>query len=248
MDTSWQKVSKWYNKSVGEEGHYYHQQVILPNLLRMMALRLGDKVLDIACGQGVLARAIPSNIDYVGFDISGEFIKIARQKAGQKQKFYVADACRKDYGFLETAFSHACVILALQNLELPNVAIVNMAERLTKGGQAFVVINHPFYRIPKASSWGWDSNRKLQYRIVDRYLSSFDTKITAHPGLGKSDDTISFHFSLSEVAKMFFKAGMVVEGMEEWVSDKKSTGGRGRAENISRREIPLFMAIVAKKI
>ncbi len=28
--TSWQKVSRWYNDAVGEEGHYYHQHLILP--------------------------------------------------------------------------------------------------------------------------------------------------------------------------------------------------------------------------
>lgn len=246
MDTSWQRVSKWYHKSVGEEGHYYHQQVILPNLFRMMALRSGDKVLDIACGQGVLARAMPENIDYVGFDISGDFIRIAKQKAKTKQKFYIVDAC-KDYGFLDKDFSHACMVLALQNMEFPEQAIKNMSKRLIKGGWAFVVINHPFFRIPGASSWGWDENRKLQYRIVDRYLSSFDTRITAHPGLKKSEDTVSFHHNLSDIAKMFFRTEMVIEGMEEWVSDKKSTGGRGRAENISRREIPLFMALVARK-
>ena len=31
--TSWEPVGNWYQTIVGEEGHYYHQHVILPQLL-----------------------------------------------------------------------------------------------------------------------------------------------------------------------------------------------------------------------
>ena len=29
-DTSWETSSAWYDKIVGAKGHYYHEQVILP--------------------------------------------------------------------------------------------------------------------------------------------------------------------------------------------------------------------------
>ena len=37
--TSWKGVGDWYDSIVGEKGHYYHQQVIIPNLLRLLDLR-----------------------------------------------------------------------------------------------------------------------------------------------------------------------------------------------------------------
>ncbi|MFA6361655.1 MAG: SAM-dependent methyltransferase, partial [Candidatus Shapirobacteria bacterium] len=55
-NSSWQKVSKWYNQSVGDEGHYYHQHVIMPNLKRILNLKDNESLLDLACGQGVLER------------------------------------------------------------------------------------------------------------------------------------------------------------------------------------------------
>lgn len=35
-ETSWQGVSDWYQKSVGRDGHYYHQTVVLPAVLRLL--------------------------------------------------------------------------------------------------------------------------------------------------------------------------------------------------------------------
>lgn len=49
-------------------------------------------------------------------------------------------------------FSHAFVILALQNMEEGEKAIQNGAKHLRKGGKLFVVLNHPCYRIPRQSS------------------------------------------------------------------------------------------------
>jgi hypothetical protein len=36
QNTSWEKSSKWYNKIVGDEGHYFHQAVIFPNLKKII--------------------------------------------------------------------------------------------------------------------------------------------------------------------------------------------------------------------
>jgi hypothetical protein len=44
-------------------------------------------------------------------------------------------------------------------------------------------------------------------------------------------------------------AGLVIDGLEEWISNKESRPGkRAKAENRARREIPLFLAIRARLI
>ena len=79
--TSWQKVGKWYNESVGEEGHFYHQSVILPNVLKLLNFPKNESssLLDLACGQGVLSRHLPSTVSYVGIDAASSLIKAAKQ-------------------------------------------------------------------------------------------------------------------------------------------------------------------------
>lgn len=78
--TSWDKVGKWYHGIVGDEGHYYHQKIVIPGILNL--LEIGHKVksslLDLACGQGVLARHLPDNVYYTGIDLSATLIKAAK--------------------------------------------------------------------------------------------------------------------------------------------------------------------------
>lgn len=62
--TSWEPVSKWYNKIVGTEGHYYHQNIIIPKLMKLLHFPSGTSLslLDLACGQGVMSgKATPGN-------------------------------------------------------------------------------------------------------------------------------------------------------------------------------------------
>jgi ubiquinone/menaquinone biosynthesis C-methylase UbiE len=128
-NSSWQKVSKWYNKTVGDEGLYYHQHVIMPNLKRILNLKENESLLDLACGQGILERNMDKNIEYVGVDLASNLIREANEiKINPKHKFIIADVS-KDYRLtkliliLGQLFWH-CKILKknLQLLEiLPNI-------------------------------------------------------------------------------------------------------------------------------
>ena len=89
----------------------------------------------------------------------------------------------------------------------------------------------------------------MQYRRVDRYMSSLTIPIQAHPSQGeKSVNTWTYHHNLSDYTKMLKEAGFVIESLDEWCSDKQSTGGKAKMENRSREEIPMFLAIIAKKL
>src|SRR3989344_2576640 len=79
--TSWGKVAKWYDETVESEGSY-QQDLILPNLLRLMEIQKDEKVLDLACGQGLFARAFQSaGANVTAADISKELVGIARAKS-----------------------------------------------------------------------------------------------------------------------------------------------------------------------
>ncbi len=117
--TSWQKVSDWYDKIVGKEGHYYHQQVILPGSLRLLNLEKSSSLLDLACGQGVLARRLPPEIPYTGIDISLNLVKQARQLDKNKKHIYLVADIAEKLQITKNDFSHACIILSLQNIKNP---------------------------------------------------------------------------------------------------------------------------------
>lgn len=249
--TSWQGVSKWYQENVGESGHYYHQHVVIPGVLRLLDLHDGDSLLDLACGQGVLERAIKYPVTYVGVDAAGGLIAQAeKQKRQADHEFFTADVTKPIKGLSapEGGFSHAACILAVQNMEKPEGMFAQMSQHLQPGGVAVVVLNHPSFRIPRQSSWGIDETNKLQYRRVNRYLSPLKVPITAHPGQASSAVTWSFHQPLSAYVSMIAKNGLVIEGLEEWVSDKQSEGKAAKMENRGRSEFPLFLALRLRKL
>jgi ubiquinone/menaquinone biosynthesis C-methylase UbiE len=243
MNTSWESSHRWYDALVGDKGHYYHEHLILPNSLRLLDCKAGDSLIDLGCGQGILSRHLPPNVNYTGVDASPSLIQQAQKRS--QHKFVVGDLS-KPLNF--SRFSHAAMILVLQNIETDEQAIGNGATALNPGGKFLIVLNHPCFRIPRQSAWGIDETKKLQYRRVDLYMSPLKIPIQTHPGSQEpSPQTWSFHHPLSHYVTALAKAGCVIEQMEEWTSDKKSSGPKARMENRSREEFPLFLAILAKK-
>lgn len=253
--SSWQSSSQWYNDSVGKKGHYYHQSIIIPKSLHLLELT-GAKdfssfaLLDLACGQGVLSRHLPQAISYTGIDAAKSLIADAKemQTKGQSTEFFVGDVT-KPLPIKKVNYTHAAVILALQNIEHPKDVFLNAAKHLQPGGKFLIILNHPCFRIPRQSSWQVDEKNKIQYRRIDRYLSPMKIPIQTHPSKGAlSQQTLSFHHPLSSYSHWLKEAGFSIECIDEWCSDKESEGKAAKMENRSREEIPLFMAILAKKM
>lgn len=247
--TSWEKVKDWYDAAVGQTGLYYHQHLILPELLKRWKLQNLEElsVLDLGCGQGILARHLPDQVHYLGVDVSTSLIKTAKQYGShQKHSYLVADAT-KPLKLPRKDFTHAAILLALQNFENPKGAIENAARHLRPGGVLSLVINHPYFRIPRQSSWGVDESKKLQYRRVDSYMSCLKVPIQTHPGQRVGERTLSFHWPLSLLSNWLESMGFAVECIDEWCSDKKSVGIKAKMENRARAEFPLFMALHSRK-
>lgn len=248
--TSWEPVGNWYQTIVGEEGHYYHKNVILPALLKHMQIKDAKDalVLDLGCGPGVLARQLPAGTPYIGIDLSSTLVRSAKaQDADPKHEYHLGDIT-KPLPIKAQNCSHATIILALQNVEAPSLAIKNAFNHLRPGGRLYIVLNHPCFRVPRQSSWRVDEEQKIQYRRIDRYSSSLKVPIQAHPSKKEASATTwSFHHSLATYSKWLQEAGFVIELLDEWCSNKVSTGKAAKMENRSREEIPMFLCLIARK-
>ncbi len=254
--TSWGKVAEWYDEVV-EKDNSYQKTLILPNLLRLINPKAGEKLLDIACGQGFFAKEFSKkDASVVASDISSELISIAKQKQTNEEKskinFLVSSA--DDLLSLKLkpeSFDKAYIILAIQNIENANKVWSDAYSLLKKGGELHIVINHPAFRIPKGSSWVWDEENSSQYRRVDKYLHESKEKLDMNPGKTDSSSkayTYSFHRPLQWYFKTLTNSGFLISRLEEWVSDKVSgSGPRQKEENRIRSEIPMFMYIKAVK-
>lgn len=71
----------------------------------------------------------------------------------------------------------------------------------------------------------------------------------AHPGANAGKTTRSFHRPVQAYVNTLAHNGLLVDHMDEIPAHKlKGTGPSPRAETTARNEIPLFLALRARKI
>lgn len=246
-NTAWSKVAKWYDKHL--QGDSYHGNVIIPGVKRLLQHHTspGAELLDLACGQGIFAaEAARLGYKVIGVDLAATLIDIARKRL-PRVIFHVADAHNLKMLPNDSIAVVVC-ILALQNMDNLSQVFGEVGRVLKPNGKFIFVLNHPYFRIPRLTSWGEDLERKIQYRRIDHYLSPTKIPITAHPGKSDSAITWSFHLPLESYVKFLAASKMSVIDLEEWTSHKVSEPGpKAKTENTARQEFPLFMAVVATK-
>ncbi|MEK9155365.1 MAG: methyltransferase domain-containing protein [Patescibacteria group bacterium] len=247
--TSWENVAEWYGTHLSAPGTY-QSEVVWPGALRLLGVGAGKKFLDVACGEGTFAQMISKQGgEVVGVDALPTLVRQAQKKNIRKADFFVADAADVARQIPDQKFDGAAMVLALQNVsDMPGV-FASVAKLLHRNASFVIVLNHPAFRIPRQSSWGFEEERKMMYRRVDSYLSENAIPMQMHPGDAPDVKTTSFHRPISSYITQLAANGFVVDAMEEWMSHKESTSGpRAKAENRIRKEVPMFLAIRARKI
>jgi ubiquinone/menaquinone biosynthesis C-methylase UbiE len=242
----WDQAAQWYDALVGLKGSEYQKAIIFPGASQLMDLKKGDAVLDLACGQGVYSRYLSQRkMRVTGLDTSEEMIRFARSRSDSSIRFEQGDA-QDPQALQGKTFDAVVCLLALQNIESLPPVMHNVKRWLKPGGRFVMVATHPCFRIPRQTHWGWDEQKKIQYRRVDLYGTESAIPILTPPFVQAKSFTVTYHRPLQSYFQALAEAGLCVDGLEEWTSHKISEPGkRSKAENRARQEIPLFMALRA---
>ncbi len=151
-------------------------------LLACAGLKPGERVLDVACGTGVMsldaaARVSPGG-EVVGVDLSGRMIEMARRRAMQEQcanaSFGRADA--ESLGLPENSFDAALCALGLMYLPDPDRAVLAMRRVLRPGGRIILAV------WGQRSQCGWAE----LFPIVDAEVASDVCPLFFRLGQGES--------------------------------------------------------------
>jgi ubiquinone/menaquinone biosynthesis C-methylase UbiE len=158
----WDKASPYYET--------FWQQQLKPAqdlLLEMAGLRPGEKVLDIACGTGLVSfRALEGlgNGQLVGTDISEKMVELAStlslQKGETRARFLRMDA--EELGLEDESFDVALCALGLMYMPAPLKALQEIRRVLKPGGRAIAAV------WGQRQHCGWADI----FEIVDRHVSS----------------------------------------------------------------------------
>jgi SAM-dependent methyltransferase len=243
-------LATWYNGWVGEGGSEYHRELAVPAVMRLLDPRAGEAILDVGCGQGVLAPFVSrAGAQYVGVDASPRLLELARKTHGRDGKYLLGDA-RQLPGMRElqqSSYDGVVFLLSLQDMDPLETVVAGAAWAVCPGGRVVLLLTHPSFRVPRQSGWGWDEGRKLVYRRVDRYLTPLPVPMNSPGGKATGTVTRSFHRPISAYVNALAYHGLWVDRMEELPAHKLSTStGSRHAEELARKEIPLFLAVRAR--
>jgi 2-polyprenyl-3-methyl-5-hydroxy-6-metoxy-1,4-benzoquinol methylase len=219
---AWNANAAYWDERMGE-GNDFLNLLVWPAVERLLQTRSGERILDIACGNGLTSRRLAAlGAEVVAFDFAENLIAHARQRAqpGQRIEYHVLDATDAIalLSLGENRFDAALCNMALFDMAEIEPLLIALPRLLKKGGRFVFSIIHPCFNQPHAMLMAEQDYRDGQtvtlYAVkVYRYLSSTIAQGEAMRGQPKPQ--LYFHRPLQALLGACFQAGFAMDGLEE---------------------------------
>jgi ubiquinone/menaquinone biosynthesis C-methylase UbiE len=249
--TAWDTMATWLDQKHQDDGDLWHRALIDPSVFRLLGSVRGRRVLELACGNGYLARKLARlGAEVTAVDASPALIGLAKRRGAHQQlniAYHVADAARMNM-LPDRSFDVVVCNMALMNIEDAAGAIREVARVLRPMGRLIASLSHPCFDVPNASAWMVERAdfETTVWRKIRRYRDVFQGSILwqlAGPhGLHR---TPAFHRPLSWYFRALRDAGLVVAMLEEPTPNEECMAKDSQAEWIA--QIPLHVVLEARK-
>lgn len=220
---AWEANAAFWDEKMGE-GNDFANILCWPVLRTLLDPRPGQRILDIACGNGLFSRRLAElGAEVVAFDFSAELIKLARARTPASFSlltFHVLDATDEQ---ALLALGNSAYDSALCNMALFDIAdiepLFHALPKLLKPGGVFVfTLTHPAFN--NASCMHVVEERdnggviETVYSVkVSRYMTPFQSRGLAMRGQPQAQ--LYFDRPLQYYLNLGFQNGFVLDGFEE---------------------------------
>lgn len=148
---SYDDIADWYDQFLQERPVYF--EVVLPNVLELVGGVAGEKICDLACGQGWMARELARRgAQVTGIDLAPRLLALARHYEEREPLgiLYLQGDAQHAELLSGGSFTGCVCILALTNI--PDLqAVFQTVRRILKPAGWFVfAIPHPCFEAPHA--------------------------------------------------------------------------------------------------
>jgi 2-polyprenyl-3-methyl-5-hydroxy-6-metoxy-1,4-benzoquinol methylase len=230
----WNQKAAFWDERMGD-GNDFQRVLVGPASERLLNLQPGENVIEIACGNGVFARRMAQlGAHVIATDFSEQFLERARARPSN----YSGSI---EYRYLDATQEDQIVALGKQRFDAAvcNMAIMDMAEidplmrgvrQIVKPGGRFVFsLTHPCFNHTgiafSAEETLLNGSLVATHSIkVTRYLHSNPEK-----GVGMLGEPVPHYYFDRPLHVLFnacFRAGLMIDGMEEPAFDHPQDGSR----------------------
>ncbi|MFH1140869.1 MAG: class I SAM-dependent methyltransferase [Chloroflexota bacterium] len=247
----WDSLADWFDKRQGDEGDLWHRALINPTVLRVLGAVDGQRLVDLACGNGALARQLARRgAQVTGVDASARLITLAERREASNPlgiRYHASDATQ--LSILGDASCEAVVCnMGLMDIADAERAIGEVYRVLRHNGRFVASIVHPCFDQGSGSAWIMEKSGTVAtiWRKVGRYRALSERVAVWNVGPGQVSSTPHYHRPLSWYFRAFKAAGFVVTGLEE--PEPTQEFMENDSEGPWIQEVPLHCVFEARKL
>ncbi len=220
---AWDENAAFWDQRMGE-GNDFVEVLTWPPTERMLALQPGERVLDVACGNGLTSRRMAAaGAEVVGVDFSREMIAHAWQRTSEyadRLDFRVLDATDEDalLALGEGQFDAALCAMALFDMAEIDPLMRALRRLLRPGGRFVFSVVHPCFNNPHIIQMAEMEDREGD--VVTVYsikVSGYMTPSVARgvATVGQPRPHLYFHRPLEVLLGAGLRVGFVLDALEE---------------------------------
>jgi len=237
---AWDALAGYWDEQM-EAGNTWQRVLIQPAVERLLQLQAGERVLEIACGNGEFARRMAEGgARVLAIDFSEPMLERARARAGDIE-YRRVDATDEDElrALGEHAFDAVVCNMAIMDMADIDPMAAAIPALLAPGGRFVLSTTHPAFNTGDSTrvveQTEDDSGVIRMYSVkVSRYHSALTSKGVAIEG----QPVTQWYFdrSITQLMTPFFDHGLMLDGIEEPVLE--DDGIDPRDERMIFTEIP----------
>ncbi|MBI2172046.1 MAG: class I SAM-dependent methyltransferase [Chloroflexi bacterium] len=259
----WEEIADYFDEKQGDEGDLWHRELINPTLLRVLGNVSGRRVLDLACGNGALARQLArKGAKVVGVDLAPTLVARAQRRESRPAptrsgplgtplgiSYHVSDA--GDLGlFGDGAFDVVVCNMGVLDMtdDTAHRAFKEAARVLTAEGRLVMCTQHPCFEGNDTAAWVVEKLGRTTtvWRKVARYREHYEMVNNWRVAPGQFLQTISYHRPLSWYVRSLREAGLAVTAFEE--NEPTEEFILQDNEGAWIKDVPLHCVIEARKL
>lgn len=247
----WDAKAEFWDVLHGYEGNQFHQLLVGPSAEKLLDVKAGDSVLDVACGNGQFSRRLAElGAQVTATDFSAALIERAKARTNSDRVSYKVVDATDEAQLLALGigqFDAAVCNMALQDIADIGPLFRALRRLVKQGGRFVITLTHPAFNLAQTVfvEERAEVNGEIIYTRALK-LSNYLTELTEE-GAGAPNEPnphLYFHRPLHVLLNAAFEAGWMADGIEEPAFPDGSLGGR----RLSWAEFPEFPPVLAVRL